>query len=1086
MTALDVHLKAEVDLDLSGLFTQLAGDVVGVDLGDVRFDASGVLGAVGGAAGIDLSGLRLAVQGTLADTGGRVDVGLPTFTLPESLTTLTSRLGSLGALVPAIDVPDLTGLDGIGLRVDAVRGVMETGPLADLLGLVPGLQWSATLGRAGGSLGGLVDLVRVLAGLTAMAATSRQVDRHTERISLLLEKESARAAGGALAELAGDVSLVSALRAADPTDAAVVEGLAARVAGFQSAVVAVSEQWSAGMGFGEAALLGLDLTGNAAAMEVARLALTGVDLDSVAALTAEVRRAAAPLLDLSLPDPSLFADGFQSAAVAFTSDATGRLTTWDVAATLAPVSDLTATILAPVLQVQQALSGVASEVTGALGTLRALVSEVDLTPVVNAVEALLQPVVEVLDAVEDQIATAQATLVEMAGNLETALRTVGDLIDDAATTVNTGFLSAKGALDALGLQTIAERLTEGLRAVASALSAAQLTPYFDSAIDVISTAADVIEQVPFGMLPTDIQQEIVDACRPIKEIDLQEVEDALRAELATIRGEFRAEALEAIEQAYQAVVGFLASLDPQPHLVSFEATALGELRSALDVIDPDALLAPVEAALSDVRGLLAGLDLEEEVVAPLRAVFQPILDAIAALDPTPLLAPVRDEVDRARESITEVLHLEDAEDALRSLHVRAADLVGRLDAQALLTVLDGRAAAALTALPSGPPGGAFGSMLVSLAEASGFRADEPAVQDVIEWVRGDTVGGEVVRTRLQTSSSRMNAVLETVAVLDPAPLAASSGALHRALVAAVGTHPADSLLRTTLEPLLASLRPDDLLTPLVDNRRRYRLALEADAALLGTLSASGRAEVTESAARLHVALMPLGAFPAKLAAILSAVGLDPAGRPLRAVVSDLLATGVAGPLPTALAELVEAAKGKVLEVVDLVVQSGLDAIGAVAGILALIDLGPVVDELTALHTQVHDEVAQFSPDALLGSVVTEADQVIARLAEFDPLAPVRVVIDAALEVADEVFESARPTVVFAPVVSLHQDILRIAGGLDVVSLLRPVLDALDGIAGQLDDGFDRTGDALQELQDALPSEVSSNSITASVDIGVSF
>jgi hypothetical protein len=114
--------------------------------------------------------------------------------------------------------------------------------------------------------------------------------------------------------------------------------------------------------------------------------------------------------------------------------------------------------------------------------------------------------------------------------------------------------------------------------------------------------------------------------------------------------------------------------------------------------------------------------------------------------------------------------------------------------------------------------------------------------------------------------------------------------------------------------------------------------------------------------------------------------------------------------------------------------------------------------------------------------------VVARLRTFDPLAPVRQVILAAQAAADSVFESARPTVVFVPVIDLHRQVVGIARGLDVVSLMRPVLDALDGIAAQLDSGLDETGDALKELQDALPSEVSSTDlgIAASVDIGVSF
>jgi hypothetical protein len=84
-----------------------------------------------------------------------------------------------------------------------------------------------------------------------------------------------------------------------------------------------------------------------------------------------------------------------------------------------------------------------------------------------------------------------------------------------------------------------------------------------------------------------------------------------------------------------------------------------------------------------------------------------------------------------------------------------------------------------------------------------------------------------------------------------------------------------------------------------------------------------------------------------------------------------------------------------------------------------------------------------------------------------------------------VFDSARPTVVFAPVTEIHAELVRIAGGLDVVALIGPILESLDGIAVQLDNGFDRTGDALQRLQDALPSEVQENDIAGAIGIDVS-
>jgi hypothetical protein len=148
-----------------------------------------------------------------------------------------------------------------------------------------------------------------------------------------------------------------------------------------------------------------------------------------------------------------------------------------------------------------------------------------------------------------------------------------------------------------------------------------------------------------------------------------------------------------------------------------------------------------------------------------------------------------------------------------------------------------------------------------------------------------------------------------------------------------------------------------------------------------------------------------------------------------------------------------------------------------------LDLTPVVAELTALHADVLAHVRAVSPEQLLGDVLDVADDVVARLRDFDPLAPVRDAVDAARAAIDAVLETARPTVVFADVVTLQHDVVGLAQGLDVAALLRPVLESLDGLAGQLDEGFARTGDALKRLQAALPDQVSS--VDVGVDVGVS-
>lgn len=1091
MPELAASLEIEADLDLSDLFATVASAVLGVDFGDTVFDPSSLLERVAAASSPELGTLTATVTGTVSAGELRLTGGLAGATLPAGLTDVVARLGSLELLTPDLgvpDLPDLTGLDGLELRLDALLGAVESGPLADLLSLAPGLSWPEALGRLGGGLAGALELLRVLAGLLGTATGSRHLVDATARFAALLDRESAQDAATYLLQVTRDLDLAPALRAADPTDVVLAEELAARVSAFVSGVGLVGDVWSAGMGYGEAALPFLDVTGTAAGLELARLALTGADLAAVAQLAADVRRIGAPLLDLPLPDPAAFHPGFVASTLSLVTDLTARVEAWDVAATLAPVAGAADVVLTPMRLFQEAVAGVEGQVTGALQSLRGVLDEIDLTPVQAAVEATVRPVTELLDAVADEIAAAQATLTEVATAISTALSEVSGVVSGAAGDVEVALSAVDAALTALKLDELGETLSAALRTVAAALGSAQLSPYFDTAIEVISTAADVIDAVPFGLLPTDVQTEIVEACKPIKALDLQEVEDALRAELAAARGELNGDVLVDIEAAYGEMLAFLQSLDPAPHLAQLEEGPFAELRAGLDAVDPVALLAPVDAALAEIRALLDAVDLERDVLSPLRGLVQPVLDAIDELDPGQLLAPLQEEVDAVRESLSDTLHLEAASEALLVFRERGAELLDRIDPEGVAEVLGAQTVTALATLPDGPPGGALGAVLVSVAEASGLRADEPAVQDVLDWVSGDADGATVVRERVGLAARTLASVHETVSVLDPAPLVAAASAYRRTLVDAVGAHPSDSALRTAIGPLLAGRSPAEVLGGLGENRRRYLLALDVERRVMTELTVSGRSEVTASASGLQAAIAPLGAFPARLRAVLAAVGLDPDGQSLRTVLLGLLADAGPAGLTAALVELVTACRGQVLNALDVVVDSGHEVATTVQGLLYLLDLGPIVAELTALQQAVHDEVAHLSPDALLGEVVAEAEAVIDRLRAFDPLGPVRDVVTAAMTAADEVFESARPTVVFAPVVDLHHRVVALAGGLDVVVLLRPVLEALDGLAGQLDDGFDRTGEALQELQDALPSEVTSSDFagSASVDLGVSF
>ena len=894
MLADDLH--AEADLNLNGVFGDLTNVFVHVEFGPISFDASAILDLVGNVLPPEVSGVLDAVGGIATQLG--TSIGGVSFggELPDLIGQLTSTLGSITTVFPSVDVDAAIGLDALSGRIGAVTAALDGGPLAALLGLVPNLAFPDTVSRVGGSLGGLIDLVRVLAGLTATSAvTQRLVDRSASAWPRQLDLPAARGAGDVLARHCADTGLVAALRRAEPDDAGTVDLLVDRVVAFLDAVFAVRDRWSVGLGFGEASLRGLDLVPATAGLELARLSLSGVDLSSVGAMVTELRDLGRPFLDLELP----IAEGATSVmdqALDLVGDLTTTVQGFDASSVVAPIQRLADMALGPLDQVTLAIQGVADGAASAIRTVRQIVDEVDLSAVADSLQVALQPVIDTLDAIESAVGDAQQTLEDVAGGITETLGDVADAVALAAGTVTDALEAVSVFLGGLDLDGLAERVGSGLRAVSAALASAQLTPYFDTAIDVIDTGADVIDAVPFEMLPTDVQQEIVDVCEPVRTLDLQPIEDTLREELAEIRGAFQEDALDDIAAAYAEVVGFLADLDPQAALAELEAEPMQALRDALDAVDPEAILAPVGEALAAFRSVLAGFDLSDQVLAPLEGVFEPLVEALAGLDPRGLLAPVRP---------------------------RSTGCASWSRACSSST----RSAPAWPRSGSGRSRCSGGSTRPPWPARSGTpsRPSWPSCRPVRPAVRSGRCSSRSARPRGSTPPSRPwptpspgSAVAATAA---PTPasgcsswpptsgrrgtpcgssirgrLSAAAQAQHRAIVAAIAGHGAETRLRQALDPMLDRVSPSAVLGPLVENRRRYLGELDVSVTATAALAASGRSEVSTAAAELRAALIPLDAFPAKLRSLLGALGIEGADAPLREVLGHLLELGGPGRL----------------------------------------------------------------------------------------------------------------------------------------------------------------------------------------------
>lgn len=1073
----------DFDAAMAGL-----GDVaLNADFGAIRLDASDVITAVGELAPPEMQSLLETVGRIGADAGAGVDGLVSVEALLAPLRQLLDPISQVRNGVDlSIDAPEV-GIAALAGRVDAalalVDGPLE--PIVELLrGVLPDLDIADTVGDLTGWIGGAIGLVQLLGGLLAVDTVAVKLEAHANVVAAMLNRPLAEAdATEVIRRSASD--LAARITDVDPVDTPAVDAVLFDIAAFVGAVRNMEQSWSEGLGLGEAALVGLDASGCAVQFAAALAVLDETRLAAVAGLAASVRNALEPVLAIELPTPKASLDAAFAEVLELIAPLRDAITGLDTSRLTDTVTGALSEVTEPIAAVVGTLDDTAAAIGAGLRSVADLVDSIDLSPLTATLRDALAPVTEALDAVERAIADAQDAIEAVAAAIERELDVVAGEVGEVAAAITGALGAVSDRLAAIDFAEIQAAIESGLGAVASKLASAQLSPYFDAANSVIDTTADTIDAVPFGLLPTDVQQEIVDLSRPVKEIDFDAIATSLRAELAEIVEALDATVLDEIDAAYQEVVAFLRGVDPAAAIAEFEAGPFAELRATVDGLDPEVLLAEVDAALAPIRDLLDGIDLRDAILTPLAGVFDDIRAQLDALDPVVLLADAVGEVDTFREQIVVDIHLDEWATTISDSRGRIVDTLGRLDLGALAAVAaSGAIGNARADRDDGP--GAIGQIVSALVQATGLAADAASWTSVKHWFV-DAVARASLRERLVRSAELVAAMELTVGELDPAPAVSAAQTAHRALLQAVRSQATTSRIRLEGEALLVDNAPAEVLAPLIDNHARYHARLGVDARLLATLSTSGTSQVDAVADGLVDALLPITGLSTWLRELLARFGVVDIHRPLPELLSDVLDTFGPDRVFGLVSELVDALRSKIIEAVDGLLQPVNDMVATVDAAVALIDLGPIVEELSGIHAGVVALIDATDPTVLIGPLLDDADAVIARVSDFDPLAPVRDIIDDLRETIDELFDTVTPSVVFAPAIDIFDTILALAEGLDVRGLLGPILDALAELGLQLDAGISETAVALARLQDALPDrvEAAAASVSGSVSGGLS-
>ena len=1106
-----MSLTAELNLrlDASTLTTALTGELTGAggDLGGISFAINSEdVGAASGAAGaIDLSALGGAVTGAAEALGGATaDLpGVEELTAPirgglDALASITGGTiradleAALGRLVAD------AGAIGEGDTLSALRRLAEGVGSSDELTTVTTAA-DALIRLAGGTglpqggqaetISGVLTLLEAIGAMMTLETLLAQAARLGGIAATRLPE------GGAGAVLAAhEAAVLQAEQVLDGLDTADDAAVGRALEAFVTVRVAASdsiELLRTGMATGEATLALIDPAALDGRVEAVLGRLRAATLDAVRQALADLAGKLAPIMNLDLSGAPQFALETLIADVESRADAlAGEIAAFDPGLLTAPITETLSTVTSAVASIAEALDAIVTALTDALGRVRDAVAALPLDTVAGAIRDVVGVIAEALGRLTDLLGGIEEAIGDGAEAALAALGRAESAIDTFLTAVENLFRTAKDFIDALGIDAAIGEVADGIQTVADLIGQADMAPYFQTAQDAIGSTASVVDKVPFELLPDEMEQDLVDLIRPIKTADLDafagKIKDILQIGedgTFTLRPDIEA-GLAGIQAKIDELVDAMAALDPR-QLTGEIDLALGDLRTEIEAVAPQAALGSVTEALDQAKAAVAALDVDT-LLAPLREGFDAVLAAVDGVNPATLLAPVEAEIATQREALLDLVKLREWRETLNRVETEALAIAATIDPTGLeapLTEAFGEARRRVREGGLTDPLMPLGTFLSGLLAGGGEAAAGGAMRRVAAWLRGSAAGGAALEGLASTLQAAIADARARAGALDPTTLAPMLATGRTRLAARVEVlAPGAGRDRLAAAAVTVDLSAD--LSALAPGRERYLAALATGEARLNDLAARGFGEVDTTAGQVRQALAPLVPLletPQRTLERLGFAGLD---RGLTGILDQLFEVATPARLAGILTPVYAALHGRIAALIAAVLDPVRALIDELIGLVEAIDLSRITTALGEVHAAIRAEIAAFHPDALLGEALTAFTEAREAVAAFDPLGPVIAVLDELKATIIRVLGRLDGDVLLATPIAIYDDLKGTIEGLDIAGLVDPLLDQLDAIAAQVDEGLDGTVEAFAELQDALPGQVGSTSISGSVSVSV--
>ncbi len=921
--------------------------------------------------------------------------------------------------------------------------------------------------------------VMTLGGLMSLESILAEAQRLTEIMSTQFDSSAVTARRDALVACfnTGTVSLAQFVGSIDVTSPVQIAAARTAIDTCARRSTELVDLVSQGSAFGEATLLYLDMPSLQTKVANAAAMVRTADLDPLEQSLQWLNSRLTPAITVDLSGVPVFSlETLLSSLEGRITEISAGITEFDLSPFTNPLITGIETVTNIPNTIAAAISQVSTAIQAELRRLREAIAALPFESLGNVIRQVLQPVAQALEFVGSLVDAIKAALSTALATLTTALSTAEGAIDSFKERVDFMFGDVAAFVNDLNLDQVLATVADNVKAFSELIDKVQMKPYFDTVIGAIDTTTGIIKNVPFSLLPDSMEQDVSNAIRPVKTVDV----GALETEIENLLqigpdGKFKLRpdlqhAVADLQTKYDDLIKEVKRFNPHDVADKIDKE-LAKLAQKIQSISPQVELAPVQEAIDRLHQIVGSFDLDA-ALKPLRDGFDDLLAAADRYAPGVLIAPLETRLNDARNQLIDAVKLREWSTQLDTLAGRANELLGMLDpAQLQPLIRDSMREAQefLDAFPQFQFAGGYGSLIASLLSGSGLRVDPLAFDAVLGWLQG-TSGSNALRDRTRRIAGAIASTHEAVQSFDPAALAATVGPQVQALRDAVAGLPSGEA-RTSLELAVARIDILASLGNLTSNRERYLQSLTTAQGAAESMSSTGLSEVDIKLQRLHTAFAPLAPLKQLLNDIISRLGvtglnegLGPALRRVFEIATPERVAGILAPVFIALHNRITALVAAVLTPLKRGVTDLLAALEAVT-------LTPLRESLDEIYRTARAEIASLHPDALLGEVVAAFNSAKAQVVAFNPLADIETALTELRETIVRVMGKLNAKQIMAIPLEIYDRIIGLLGQLDLNALLMPLYEQLDNIAQQVDEGLTGTVTSFRRLQDALPATV---------------